>query len=76
MKQSFVKEKLHENPQEQFRKDIDEVIKNSKLSKSTRESTTPSGSDRIPIFYVIYLINCKKCNIQYVRQTQQNVVRE
>ena len=32
---------------------IDEVIKNIELSKSTRESITPPGSDRIPIFYVL-----------------------
>ena len=31
----FYKRKLDENPQEQFRKDIDEVIKNIELSKST-----------------------------------------
>ena len=45
--------KLDENPQEQFQKDIDEVIKNIELSKSTRESINPPGSDIFLIFYVL-----------------------
>ena len=49
----FYKKKLDENPQEKFRKDIDEVIKTIELSKSIRESIIPPGSDRIPIFYVL-----------------------
>ena len=46
-------EKLDENPQEQFRKDIDEVLTNIEISESTRENISPSGSGRIPIFYVL-----------------------
>ena len=46
-------EKLDENPQEQFQKDIDEVLKNIQISESTRENISPSGNGRIPIFYVL-----------------------
>ena len=46
-------EKLDENPQEQFRKDIDEVLINIEISESTRENIIPSGSGRIPILYVL-----------------------
>ena len=34
--------KLDENPQEQFRKDIDEVLTNIEISESTRENISPS----------------------------------
>ena len=40
-------EKLDENSQELFQKDIDEVLKNE-ISKSTRENI---WNDRIPIIY-------------------------
>ena len=52
MTQSFIK-RLDENPQEQFQKDIDEVIRNIELSKSTLESITSPGSDIFLIFYVL-----------------------
>ena len=46
-------EQLDENPQEQFRKDIDEVLKNIQISESTLENISPSGNGRIPIFCVL-----------------------
>ena len=46
-------EKLDENPQEQFRKDIDKLLKNIEISESTRENISSSESGKIPIFYVL-----------------------
>ena len=34
--------KVLENPREQFRKDIDEVLKNIQISESTLENISPS----------------------------------
>ena len=52
-------EKLDENPQEQFRKDMDKVLTNIEILESTRENIGPSGSGRIPIFYVLPKIHKK-----------------
>ena len=46
-------EKLDENPQEQFQKDIDEVLTNIEIAVPARENISPSGNGRIPIFYVL-----------------------
>ena len=48
-----------ENPQEQFRKDIDEVLKNIEISESTRENISPSGSCRNLIFNALPNIHNK-----------------
>ena len=52
-------EKLDEDPQEQFRKDIDEVLKTIQISESTLENISPSENGRIPIFYVLPKIHKK-----------------
>lgn len=46
-------EKLDKNPQEQFRKDINEVLRDVKVSESTRENLSPSGSNSVPVFYIL-----------------------